>query len=373
MRILLTGGGSGGHIFPLVAVTRELRMLAKERGILILEFFYVGPDNFGREILEKEGIEIRPIMAGKLRRYASVLNIIDIIKLPFSLIQTLWTVWQIMPDVVFSKGGYGSFSVVLSCWLYFIPVLIHDSDSVPGLANRVLSKFARRIGISFASTAKFFPDKKTAFVGNPVRKEILNGSAEAAVQTFRLISKKPVVLVMAGSQGAQLVNDIILEILPQLLVRAQIIHQTGQKNYEQVRAEADVVTKNILPEFKDNYHPKSFLNEEEYAQALKISSLIIARSGSSIFEIAASAKPSILIPLSSSASDHQKYNAYEYAKTGAAVVIEETNLTPNLFIDKILRLLEEPDKLMEMGEMGKSFYKSDAARKIAEELVKLAE
>ena len=373
MRILLTGGGTGGHIFPLVAVTRELKKLAKEKGVLTMEIFYVGPDDFGREILEKEGVEIKPILAGKLRRYVSGKTFFDVLKLPVSLVQALWLVWKIMPDAIFSKGGYGGVSAALAGRLYFVPILIHESDSIPGLANRLLAKIANRIAVAFPSTADFFPPKKTALVGNPARSELFEGSAEIAAKIFGLSSKKPVILVMAGSQGAQSINDIILAALPKLLVRTQIIHQTGTKNYEQVKAEAEVTLNDTLPEFKENYHPIAFLNEEEYKHALKIASLIISRSGSSIFEIAGAAKPSILIPLSSSANDHQKRNAYEYAKTGAAVVTEEANLMPNLFVDQILRLLDEPEKLEEMGEKGKPFYKPDAARKIAEELIRLAE
>lgn len=374
MRILLTGGGTGGHVFPLVAVARELKRTAKEKGILTLEFFYVGPDDFGREIFEKEGIDVRPIFAAKLRRYASAKTVVDIfIKAPVGFMQALWLVWNIMPDVIFSKGGYGGVSVVLAGWCYLIPILIHESDSIPGLANRRLAKFAKRVAVSFPSSAAEFPAKKTAVTGNPVRKEILEGDGETAARLFSITPQKPTVLIMAGSQGAQTINDIIVTVLPRLLTRVQIIHQTGPNNYEQVKAEAHVVMKDMLPEFKSNYHPFPFLDEEHYTHALKAASLIIARSGSSIFEIAAAEKPSILIPLSSSAANHQKRNAYEYAATGAAVVIEETNLIPNLFVENIVRLLDDPDALEEMGKKGKSFYKPDAGRKIAEELIRLAE
>ena len=151
MRIVLTGGGSGGHLFPLIAVVRKLN---EKQGI---EFLYIGPDTTSRRIFEREGVEVRYILTGKMRRYLSPLSILDILKFPLGLVQAYWHMLWFMPDVVFSKGGYGSVGVVCIGWLFRIPVVIHESDIVPVLANRLLARRARKIIVSFDATLRIFP------------------------------------------------------------------------------------------------------------------------------------------------------------------------------------------------------------------------
>jgi UDP-N-acetylglucosamine--N-acetylmuramyl-(pentapeptide) pyrophosphoryl-undecaprenol N-acetylglucosamine transferase len=365
MRILFTGGGSGGHLFPIIAVARQLKKTFPES-----ELLYLGPDDFGTELLIKEGIKVKIILAGKLRRYFSFKTILDIFKIPIGFLQALWHVYIWMPDVVFSKGGYGSVPVVLVSWLYHIPILIHESDAVPGLANRFGGKLAKRIAVSFVTAEKYFPQKKTALVGNPIRIEITQGSREEAKQIFQIASEKSVILVMGGSQGAQPINEIILTILPQLLEKYEIIHLCGTKNYPDIKNKFSSIIQTT--ELSKGYHLYPFLEEDQLKYAYAVSDLIISRAGAgSIFEIAACAKPSILIPLPGAAADHQKENAFEYAKTGATVVIEQVNLTPHLFLSEISRLLNNPDLLQKMSDCARSFAKLEAGQKIAQALVEL--
>lgn len=371
MRIILTGGGTGGHIFPLIAVARKLRVLAKERGIEDIRFLYVGA-RFGsvsEEVLHREGIEQRYIMSSKLRRYVSPLTIVDLIKFPFVIIQAIWILFWNMPDAVFSKGGYGSFPVMLASWLFFIPSrVIHESDTVPGLSNRMGAKFAKRIGTAFQSAALRFPVEKTAVVGMPVRDDLCNQDPKKARTFFEIISNRKVVLIVGGSQGSKIINEAIVQILPKLLAKYEVIHICGPEQYETVQGDAKAM-------IGDNpggyYHLYPFLTEE-MKFAFTIADIVISRAGAtSIFELAACGKPSILIPFKNAAQDHQRTNAYEYAKSGGTIVIEEDNLTPNLLLSNIIAVADDPVASSRMASGAATFVTKDAAEVIAKEILEL--
>jgi len=368
MRILLTGGGTGGHLSPLVAVARELKKIQRERQIVDMELIYIGPNGFSKRFLENEGIKIKIIVAGKLRRYASLATIIDLFKLPIGLIQAFWYLLLWMPDVTFSKGGYGSFPAVVASWFYRVPVIIHESDAVPGLANRRLAAFAKYIIISFAAAAKFFSSKKTKLLGIPIRSELTTGFTEGAKTTFELVAGKPVISIISGSQGAKLINQLIFLALQRLLSKYEIIWQVGEKNFDSVSGE-------ILESFgkiPDSCHILSFLDEKQLAEALAISSLVVSRAGAtSIFEIAACGKPSIIIPLPSAAYEHQRENALEYAGSGAAIFLNQENLTPSLLINEINQIIDNPALAQKMSANAKVFSRPDAARQVADELISL--
>lgn len=371
MRILFTGGGTGGHIFPIFAVAKEIKNHQEVQSPTEqMEFLFIGHLNeSSRELFLINNISAKSVLTGKLRRYFSLRNFLDVFLLGIGIIQALWKVWFYMPDVIFSKGGYGSVPVVLAGWLYRIPIIIHDSDAVPGLANRFLSFFATRIAVSFEQATRFFKDYKVAVLGNPVREDIVMGSKDKAKETFHITSDKPILLVMGGSQGAQKVNEIILEILTQLLDQAEVVHQTGQKNYEHVQTKAREKTLSLR--VASFYHPTPFF-KEELKDALAAADLIVSRAGSNtLHEIATVGKPSILIPLEHSASDHQRENAYVFAKDGASIIIEEPNLTPHLLLDKISELLRDKELLKTMSARAKEIAKPEAAKLIAQEVVKL--
>jgi UDP-N-acetylglucosamine--N-acetylmuramyl-(pentapeptide) pyrophosphoryl-undecaprenol N-acetylglucosamine transferase len=365
MKIVFTGGGTGGHIFPIIAIARELRRIAANEK---LEIYYLGPkDEFGEVLLSQEGIKVKNILAGKIRRYfnfSSIFqNIFDIVfKIPLGIFQSFgWLLFK-NPDLIFSKGGFGSFPVVFSGWILGIPIFLHESDISPGLANRILSKFALEIFISFPNTEYFSP-KKIYLVGNPIRKEILEGEKEEARRIFQISGEKKVVLILGGSQGAQRINEKVLEVLPDFLKEFEIIHQCGDKNYNQIKLMTDGLLKE---DFKKYYHLFGFLSENQLKLAYAISDLIISRAGSgSIFEIAALAKPSILIPLSEAAQDHQIKNAYAFKESGATIVIEEANLTPRFFLERIKFILQNPKEIEKMSQAAKEFSKPLAAKIIA--------
>ena len=369
MRILLTGGGTGGHITPLVAVARELKKIGKEKGINNLELFYVGPDGMAKDFLEKEGVVIKAILAGKMRRYFSFKIFTDIFKIPVGLIQALWHIFWIMPDVCFGKGGYGSFSAVVACWIFRAPILLHESDSIPGSVNRKLSGFAKRIAVSFSVAERFFLKEKTALVGNPIRDSICQGQRDRAGQTLRLSGGRSVIFIFGGSQGAQAINQAVIAILSGLLEKYEIIWKTGSVNYEQVMKEI----KDLFGQIPSSCHILGFLNEEQVADAFAVSDLIISRAGSAnIFEIAACGRPSIIIPLPDSASGHQRENALEYARSGGTEIIEQENLTPHIFLAEIDKIMKDNELRQRMSASAKSFARPDAERRIAEELIRLA-
>ena len=204
-------------------------------------------------------------------------------------------------------------------------------------------------------------------VGNPIRKDILTGSKEEAKRLFNLKGTKPLLLLLGGSQGAQRINDMLLIILDEALKSYEIIHQTGEKNFSQVKAEADVV---VAKERKPFYHPVAFLKETELRHAYAASDLIISRAGSgSVFEIAALGKPSILIPLPEAAQNHQIENAYAYQRTGACIVLEKNNLTPHFFLERVQSLFANKAELEKMARAAKNFAKPEAGRVIAKYII----
>ena len=365
MKILFTGGGTGGHIFPIVAISREIRKICPKEKI---EFFYIGPrDDFGEILLSQEGIKVKTILAGKIRRYFDFKsffeNLIDIfIKIPLGIFQAFFYLFFLAPDLIFSKGGFGSIPAVLSGKLLGVPIFLHESDAIPGMANRFLARFSLEIFVSFPKTP-YFLEEKMILVGNPIRQEILGGEGKEAKTFFKLSGGKPVILILGGSQGAQRINDKILEILPEILKDFELIHQCGEKNYEEVIAEEKIT---ITKDLEKYYHLFPFLKEEELKKACAICDLIVSRAGAgTIFEIAALGKPSILIPLPEAAQNHQLKNAYSFAAGGAALILEEENFTPHFFLEKLKYLFAHPEELEKMGRAAKEFSRPAATRIIA--------
>ena len=368
-RIVLTGGISGGHTFPLVAVARALRKKLSNN----VEFLFIGSEgSFENDAMIQENILTKYVLTGKWRRYFSLWNIIDPFKIPIGFIQALWHLLIFMPDAVFSKGGSASVPVVLAAWVYRIPVFIHDSDAVAGRANRFLARFASRVAIAYPGAYNFFPVRKTVLTGNPIREELLLGEGDRFVKQFGLSLEKPILLVLGGSQGAQTLNAAILRILPQLLEKnIQVVHQTGNKNYENIVSSVETYGLKIG---ESGYVPRAFLSVFELADALKVATLVLSRAGAgSIAELAATKKASILVPLLGAANDEQRMNAYDVAALGGAVVLEDTNLGEHILLEKIQELLSQPELMRSMGEKLSPFYHPDAADVIARGVYDLIE
>lgn len=359
MRIVLTGGGTGGHIMPLISVARKIKEKRPDS-----EFIFIGPKgDMEKKMMDAENIPTKGVLAGKARRYFSFRYIADILKVPAGVIQALWHLLFIMPDAIFSKGGYASLPVVIAGWIYRIPIMIHESDSNPGLANSVLSKFSERVAVSYPEAEKYFPASQVVVTGNPLRDDIASGDAEKARRDFSLTDTRKTIFIWGGSLGARSVNNKILDILPELLKKYQIIHQTGYSNFEEVTHKAGELG---IKEGREGYHALPFIGEE-LKDILAVSDLVISRAGSSsISEIAANAKPCILIPLETAANDHQRMNAYNIAKIGGCVVMEEANLGASMLLEKIGEILENDELRRKLSDNIKTFYHPDAAERIAD-------
>lgn len=363
MRILFTGGGTGGHLFPIIAIAREIRRLSDNQKI---QLYYIGPkDEKARFLLSQESFKVHSIISGKIRRYFSFQNIIDVaFKIPFGFLQSFFLLLFIRPQLVFSKGGTGSLPITFCARLLRIPVFLHESDIVPGLSNKITSKWAKEVFTSFEKTEYFSP-MKTILAGNPIREELLKSDNQSAREMFNLIFEKPIILILGGSQGSEAINDFILSILNDLLKHYEIIHVCGKKNYQKTQLASQLILSKDMQKY---YHLLESLDEIQLKGAYKAADLIISRAGSSsIFEVAALGKSSIIIPLPSSAGNHQSKNAYEYSKNGATLVIEQENLSPNFFIGEINNAFSQSEK-MRMAAL--NFSKPLASKKIAEEILK---
>jgi UDP-N-acetylglucosamine--N-acetylmuramyl-(pentapeptide) pyrophosphoryl-undecaprenol N-acetylglucosamine transferase len=366
LRIVLTGGGTGGHIFPLLAVAKKIREKKPDA-----EFLFLGPaGKMETELMLQKGIPLKGIACGKMRRYFSWLNFTDFCKVPLGFIQSLWRLLAYMPDVIFSKGGYASLPIVLAGWVYRIPIMIHESDSVPGMTNNFLAKFSNSVAVSYPQAEGYFPPTQVVLTGNPLQEDIAEGNAQRAREKFSLLESKKVIFILGGSQGSQIINEKILEILPELVGKYQIIHQTGEVHLPSVKKRAGELGIKIE---RDGYYPIAQYANEDLKDILSVADLVISRSGAnSLSEIAANGKPAIFIPLMGSANNHQKMNAYSLAKVGACVVLEENNLGKNILLKNIFELMENEKLRSKLSEAVRAFYHPDAAERIAEEILKIA-
>lgn len=374
MRIVLVGGGTGGHFYPLIAVAEAIEDITTERTLIEPELIYIGPEPFDKTALLEHAIIYEPMVAGKMRKYASILNVFDSIKTMIGVVRSIFQLYRLYPDVVFSTGGYAAFPTLVAAKLLKIPVIIYDADAKPGRVSLWSSKFARWIAIAHLEAAPLYPEKirdRVARVGHPIRKEIISPSKEGGYEFLKLDQSVPCIMIMGGSQGAQAINEVVIDALPDLVQRYNVVHQAGAANVDDVSKLAMVVLKDSP--YKERYRCFGLLNTLAIRMTAGISSVVVARAGSgTIFEIASWGIPAMLVPIPEDISHDQTENAFSYARAGAAVVIEQRNLTPHLLSAEIDRLMNDQGKRAQMSEAAKQFAKPDAARKIATAIVETA-
>lgn len=345
IKVIITGGGTGGHIMPLLAVAEELR--SKKAALL-----FVGSGlEMEKKAAKKLKIDYKSVLSGKYRRYFAWQNFVDPFRIAIGFFQSLGIILVFKPKVIFAKGGYVTFPAVLAGWVLRVPIITHESDVIMGLANRWEARLAQKICVGYP--IENFPElplNKLVFTGNPVSKQFSN-------ITVKQLSNKPIILVTGGSQGARFINQIIAAIMPKLSQKYQVIHIAGENDYEWLK-------KNSWP----GYKPYGFT--EKFPELMKKADLIISRAGANtLSEISVLKKPSILIPLPTSASDHQLANAKIYEKNGASVVVSEKGLTPDNFLDIIENLITDKQLMQEMGKNAGDLSQPDAASAIAEEII----
>lgn len=357
MKILFTGGGTGGHIFPIIAVARAMKENPEAKDAQML---FVGPCRGMKEEFSRAGVVARHLVTGKIRRYPSLRTLFDIPLLLVGFAQSYWYLLWNMPDVVFSKGGYGAFPIVVVAWMFRIPIVAHESDSIAGATNRLLSRFAKVIITSFPGEDPDLPAEKVVRLGNPVRDMRPKGGAKSSGTT------KPTIFVIGGSQGAAQINELLFQSLASLTDRYRIVHQVGQKH---VRA-AEEAHIEMPARLRPFYEPRGWVTEEQMREAYGQADLVISRAGSgSIFEIALVGKPSILIPLLGSAAGHQQQNAILYERAGACLRLDAPLIKPMELMRAIEEIMGSGARRGKMARAARSFARPNAARDIANVII----
>lgn len=342
-KIVLTGGGTAGHVTPNIALIPEL----KKTGY---EIYYIGSkDGMEKALIEKEGIPYYGISAGKLRRYFDFKNFTDTFRILKGFNEAMGVLRRIKPDVIFSKGGFVSSPVVWAAKMKKIPVIIHESDMTPGLANRLSMPFARKICYTFPETSKHIPEDKGVFTGLPVRTSLLKGDVALGRRLCGFMDSKPVVVVIGGSQGSVYVNTVVREALKALTPGFNVCHICGKGNLDET--------------LKDALGYKQFeYVSEELCNIFAMADVVISRAGATtIFELLALRKPNLLIPLSANASrGDQILNSRSFEKQGFSKVIKEENLTASSLCENIAIVYENRAdyiKTMSDSDAGNGLWK----------------
>lgn len=340
-----------------------------------ISLYYLGTlDETVRDFFKRLDVKTINITSGKLRRYPSLQTVPDMLyRFPWGILLAVWHLWRIMPDVVISKGGYGSVAVVLAALIYRIPFILHESDATSGLSNRLLSTWASVITVGFSATSQSirFYREKTVVTGIPVRTDLGVMSKEEAKRSFGFTPDLPVLLVMGGSQGAQQINDTLLLVLPGLLPDMGVIHLTGKNNLASASAAADEVLKKVLN--RERYKPFGYLTDRMGA-ALSAADVVVTRAGATaLSEVAHMRKATIIIPLDSAAQDHQRLNAAVFEGAQAARVIDPANLGRALFDQNVRDLIANPDLRETLENNIVRLDRPAAARDIAVLAFKLAQ
>jgi UDP-N-acetylglucosamine--N-acetylmuramyl-(pentapeptide) pyrophosphoryl-undecaprenol N-acetylglucosamine transferase len=376
MKIVLLGGGTGGHFYPLMAVAEQLRHLAEAEKLVTPKLYYIGPSSYDAEALLEREITFIPGYAGKVRRYFSILNFFDAFKTFFGILHSIWQMYVLYPDVIFTKGGYTSFPTLVAARILAIPVVVHETDSRFGRANKFAANFAQAVAISYPGSEQYIPKVKRdriALTGNPIREELATPVKEGAHAFLGLDENKPTIFITGGSLGAQAINEAVISALPELITRYQIIHQVGKENIDYVKGVTSVILENLKDKTAaERYKVFGFLNALSVRMAAGASNLVISRAGGSIFEIASWGLPSIIIPIPEDVSHDQIHNAFSYARVGGCVVIEQKNLTPHLLVSEIDRIMNTKEVRDELIRNARAFAQPKAAEKIAHLILEIA-
>jgi UDP-N-acetylglucosamine--N-acetylmuramyl-(pentapeptide) pyrophosphoryl-undecaprenol N-acetylglucosamine transferase len=373
MRLVIAGGGTGGHVAPALATLAALR---ERLGDTPLETLWIGTsDGVERRIATEQGIPFRAIQAGKLRRYLSLENLIDLGRLPVGTAQALAALRRFRPVVVFGTGGFVSVPTVVAAGLLRLPVLIHEQTAQFGLANRLCLPFATTVALPYEASRAFMPPTKRRVVvtGNPVRAEILRGDCAEGARLLGLDPAVPTLYATGGARGARAVNAVIATILPDLLTRYQLVHSRGIQDVAPTLADLQAIVAGLPAEARARYIVRDFIGAE-LPHVYALASLVIGRSGAgTVAELAALGKPSILIPLPGTGGDEQTKNARLLADAGGALLIPEAELTAPGLLAAIDRVLDPSGRaaLARMGTAAATQAPPDAAGRLAEEIVRL--
>ncbi len=351
-RIILTGGGTAGHVTPNIALIPRLRELG-------YDIQYIGSyDGIERKLIEELGIPYYGIASGKLRRYFDLKNFSDPFRVAKGFLQAKKLLKQLRPDIIFSKGGFVTVPVVQAAKGLHIPVVIHESDMTPGLANRLAIPAASRVCCNFPETVAHLPEGKAVVTGCPIREELRRGNRLAGLKFCGFTADRPVLLVIGGSLGSVAVNNAIRSILPELLKTFQVVHLCGNGNLDESLAGTA------------GYVQYEYI-KQELADLFALADIVVSRAGANaICELLELRKPNLLIPLSAAASrGDQILNAKSFQKQGFSVMVEEEQLGPELLKNKIIELYENRQRYIAAMEKSGASDAVAAITALLEELV----
>ncbi len=371
MKILVSGGGSGGHIYPALAVATQL---AKTYAADIL---YLGSDDgLETELAPAAGFAFAMIKAGKLQRYLAWSTLTGIGRVPVGMAQAVNIVRKFRPDVAFTSGGYVAVPAGLAARLNGVPLVMHQQDVPPNLSNRLIAPMATRISVAFADSKAYFPARKTLQLGNPVRQEILDVRGvlpQEARSHFGLTADLPLLLVTGGSQGARHLNQVVCSALPDLLPYCSVLQITGKKLFDESRTLAEQAMEGLDEETRQRYKPVSYLNEE-MPMALQAATIVLCRSGAAtLSELAVLGKPGILVPLPPAiGSSPQEANAEMFAREGAAFVIKDKDLKREIIVERVKNSISSRNEMEAMSEAALALAIPDATQRIAAEVARIA-
>ena len=376
VRIIVTGGGTGGHTYPALTVIRMVRELLASRGAAP-DLLWVGTaKGLEARAAAENHIPFQAITTGKLRRSARARelrqNLADALRVPLGVLQAVAIVARQRPDVVFSTGGYVAVPVGVAAKLLRRPLVMHEQILTLGLANRILARLATEVLVSHASSVRSLPARardRAIVTGNPIRPELLSGSREAALNAFELDPHLPTVYVTGGAQGSVQINTLVSEILPELLSCCQVLHQCGELSYERMRALAQA----LPAERRSRYRVVDYIHSE-LPDVLAAADLVVSRSGAgTVAELTALGKPCVLIPLIPTGGDEQRRNALHLADAGAARVLAGEDATAPRLLATLLALLGDPAERERMAAAARAHGRPGAAEEVAAAVLARAE
>ncbi len=361
MKIVIAGGGTGGHVFPGIAVAKEFKKRLDN-----IEVVFIGtPEGIETRVVPKEGFDIKLIRSEGIVGRSAYKTIRSTIKIPLSIKDSYVILKDLKPDVVLGVGGYCSGPVLLTAFLMGVPTIIHEQNTIPGLTNKMLGKFVNVVAVTYLESLDFFPKDKTYLTGNPIRDEILKGDRDRGYNTFGLDRGLFTIFVFGGSSGASNINKALSESLVYLedfKEKIQFLHQTGERDF------------NFVREF---YHARGFRGTvvpftHDMADAYAVADLIISRAGATtLAELTTCGKAAILVPYPFAAGNHQEANARKLWDLGAAQIILDRELNGRTLSDLVRYLLEEPDAIGEMERISRSVGRPDATKKILELMMRI--
>jgi UDP-N-acetylglucosamine--N-acetylmuramyl-(pentapeptide) pyrophosphoryl-undecaprenol N-acetylglucosamine transferase len=375
LTLAVAGGGTGGHTYPALTTIEALRDRLTAAGVDLQVTWYGTAAGLEARIAAERGIPFRALAAGKIRRSlrppAVARTVVDLFRVPVGVLQAVAALARTRPDVVLSTGGYVAVPVGLAARLTGRRLVVHEQITALGLANRLLVRFASAVALSHPDSLDLLPRRARArarITGNPIRPDLLTGNPDAARKTYDLTPDLPLVYVTGGAQGSLQINQLITAVLPDLLDRAQVVHQCGQGPYEHTRA----ATAQLPPHLAGRYHLLPYLSDG-LADILAAADLVVARSGAStLAELTAIGKPAVLIPLMTAAGGEQQRNADTLADAGAAVSLASENATPDQLRATLLALVGDAARRQAMADAARSLGRPDARTQLANLLIEMA-